>query len=95
MTHRTFPHPPPCINNLRFYRHQAGLTQEQIAFALGFSTTAHISEWENGKRQPTLATAMRLAQLLDTYVEHLFPLHWDAAKGSLSPIPPRRVSMRL
>lgn len=95
MTHRTFHHPPPSTNNLRSYRQRAGLTQEQVAFAMGFSTTAHISEWENGKRQPTLIAAMRLAQLLETYVEHLFPLHWSVAHRSLSQIPPRRVTLRL
>lgn len=95
MAYRTFHSFPSQANTLRLHRHQAGLTQEQIALALGFSTTAHISEWETGRRQPTLLAAMRLAQLLGTYVEYLFPLHWAAAKQSVNDIPPRRITTTL
>jgi DNA-binding transcriptional regulator YiaG len=48
----------------RKLREQAGLSQEEIADAIGV-TRACVSRWEAGARRPTGDAAQRYAQLLD------------------------------
>ena len=58
-------------NNIRSLRKAAGLTQEDLAQALGV-TRQTINAIENNKYDPTLALAFRLAQGLGTTVDLLF-----------------------
>ena len=58
-------------NNIRSLRKAAGLTQEDLAQALGV-TRQTINVIENDKYDPTLA--MRLARFLNTPVEDIFRL---------------------
>lgn len=51
-------------------RRDAGLSQEQVAAAIGASNV-FISLLENGKRQPSLTAAIRLAWSLDLAPEEL------------------------
>ena len=60
-------------NNIRSLRKAAGLTQEDLAQALGV-TRQTINVIENDKYDPTLGMAMRLARLLNTPVEDIFRL---------------------
>lgn len=60
-------------NNIRFLRKAAGLTQEDLAQALGV-TRQTINAIENDKYDPTLGLAMRLARFLNTPVEDIFRL---------------------
>ncbi len=60
-------------NNIRALRKAAGLTQEDLARALGV-TRQTINAIENDKYDPTLGLAMRLGRLLDTPVEAIFRL---------------------
>lgn len=60
-------------NNIRALRKAAGLTQEDLARALGV-TRQTINAIENDKYDPTLGLAMRLGRLLDTPVEDIFRL---------------------
>ena len=60
-------------NNIRSLRKAAGLTQEDLAQALGV-TRQTINVIENDKYDPTLGLAMRLARLLNTPVEDIFRL---------------------
>lgn len=60
-------------NNIRALRKAAGLTQEDLARALGV-TRQTISAIENDKYDPTLGLAMRLGRLLGTPVEEIFRL---------------------
>ena len=60
-------------NNIRSLRKAAGLTQEDLAQALGV-TRQTINAIENNKYDPTLGLAMRLARLLNTPVEEIFRL---------------------
>lgn len=60
-------------NNIKSIREKMGFTQAQVA------ERAHLSERgyqyiEAGKRLPNVATAQRLAHILDATVEELFPL---------------------
>lgn len=60
-------------NNIRSLRKTAGLTQEDLAQALGV-TRQTINAIENDKYDPTLGLAMRLARFLNTPVEDIFRL---------------------
>ena len=60
-------------NNIRSLRKAAGLTQEDLAQALGV-TRQTINVIENDKYDPTLGLAMRLARFLNTPVEDIYRL---------------------
>ena len=69
-----------CIHNLKpvdnriwKYRHICNLSQQEIGRLLEYKTTSQISNWEKGKKLPTLINAIRLSQILHTTVEVLFP----------------------
>lgn len=59
--------------SIRSLRKAAGLTQEDLAQALGV-TRQTINAIENDKYDPTLGLAMRLARFLNTPVEDIFHL---------------------
>ena len=50
-------------NNLKRYRHRAGLTQEQLADRSGYSQF-YITGLERGRRNPTLITVYELGLAL-------------------------------
>ena len=60
-------------NNIRALRKAAGLTQEDLARALGV-TRQTINAIENDQYDPTLGLAMRLGRLLGAPVEEIFRL---------------------
>jgi transcriptional regulator with XRE-family HTH domain len=57
-------------HNLRKQRHDAGLSQEQLADLTGLHPT-EISRLERAAREPRLGTMVRLARGLDIGVEKL------------------------
>lgn len=56
---------------LRLARKQAGLTQVQVAEALGV-TQSVIVKWETAKTQPTMSVGLKLARLVGTPAEQLW-----------------------
>lgn len=58
-------------NQLQTARRSAGLSQQQLADKLGVSRQT-INMIENGRSQPSLKHAMRLARIFGTSVEQLF-----------------------
>ena len=60
-------------NNIRTLRKAAGLTQEDLARALGV-TRQTINAIEHDTYDPTLGLAMRLGRLLGAPVEEIFLL---------------------
>lgn len=52
-------------DNLRFYRQLRGLTQEDLADALGVAQS-YISELESGKKGPLVETLAQFAEALGT-----------------------------
>ena len=60
-------------NSIRSLRKAAGLTQEDLAQALGV-TRQTINAIENDKYDPTLGLSMRLARFLNPPVEDIFRL---------------------
>jgi len=57
-------------NNLRKYRQEQGLTQEQLAAKSGVASE-YISRLEAGKRNPTVAIVEKLAKALQVSVDRL------------------------
>lgn len=57
--------------NLRKYRQEKGLTQEQLAAESGVASE-YISRLEAGKRNPTIAIVEKLAKALDVKIDDLF-----------------------
>ncbi|WP_413290772.1 helix-turn-helix domain-containing protein [Bdellovibrio sp. HCB337] len=55
-------------------RIEAGLTQEELATALGYSTPQFISNWERGVSQPPVNTLILLARLLEVNKDELCSL---------------------
>ncbi len=61
------------LNNLWIVRKHVGLAQKSVAKLLGHRSTSVISEYENGKLLPSLATAFRLAAVYDRPITDLYP----------------------
>lgn len=59
------------IQNLKFYRKQAGLTQEKLAEKIGMSTS-YIGDMEARERFPSAETIDKIADALDIPASTLF-----------------------
>lgn len=57
-------------DQIRFYRRQEGLTQEQLAEAMGVSVAA-VSKWEQGQSLPEIPMLMELVDFFDLSVDAL------------------------
>ena len=57
-------------HNLRFYREKAGFTQQEFSQMLNISRQAY-SNYENGKRVPTLDIVCALAQFYGISIDEL------------------------
>ena len=56
---------------LRILRKQRGMTLKELAEILGYTTHSHISEFETGKRTPSLEVAIKISELFDVSVDQL------------------------
>ena len=63
----------PADNRIWKYRHIHNLSQQDIGAYFSYKTASTISNWEHGKKIPTLMNALRLSQILHSSVETLFP----------------------
>ena len=59
------------IQNLKYYRKQAGLTQEKLAESIGMSTS-YIGDMEARERFPSAETIDKIAETLNIPVSVLF-----------------------
>lgn len=75
---------------VRHVRKAAGVTQEQLAGALGVTPTA-VSYWENGKRSITPSIMVRVARALSVEVAALLPESWVRSAWFLVPPSPSPV----
>ena len=62
----------PYRTQLKRLRRKAGFTQKQLAKLIGHKTTAHISRYENGKKLPSLVTALKICSALVSIVDVTF-----------------------
>lgn len=70
--------------NLKKSRQRVGLTQQQIANALGVTKSTYCG-YETGKRQPDIPKLRRLALLLCTSVDELLGLVGSGSEYTVSP----------
>lgn len=59
------------MNGIEVQRKKAGLTQIQLAEAIGV-TQANVSIWENGKSLPTADKLKKISEILNCSIEDLF-----------------------
>ena len=63
-------------NNLKFLRQERGLGQVELARQLGMSKGI-ISLWENGLREPNLASLVAIARFFHVSLDELVGLEQD------------------
>lgn len=63
-------------DNIRRLRKEAGLTQEQLAEALGVTAGA-VYKWESGKATPELELLVEIAEFFETSVDALLDYGWQ------------------
>lgn len=80
---------PPLGARLRTARQKAGLSLRALAREMGVSAS-FVSQLENGKSQPSVATLYSIAQLLDVSIDELFSTTGgpDEASAAAPPRPP-------
>ena len=61
------------LPRLRMYRRQWQLTLRELAELLGFRSSAHVSRLEQGKRTPSLETALACTAIFGVTLSELFP----------------------
>ena len=66
-------------DNIKKYRKEMGLTQEELAEALGVTTGA-VSKWENGNNVPDVMTLMELADFFNISMDVLFSFDLSSKK---------------
>jgi transcriptional regulator with XRE-family HTH domain/mannose-6-phosphate isomerase-like protein (cupin superfamily) len=73
-------------SKLRLARRQAGLSLRELARQLSVSPS-FLSQMENGKSQPSVATLYSIAQVLDVSIDELFHADDSADPGGAAPEP--------
>lgn len=56
--------------NIKKFRKEKGLSQVELAEMLGFGQHA-VSTWENGRREPDIATLKKLATIFECSLDEL------------------------
>ena len=63
-------------DSIRKLRKESGLTQEQLAEALGVSVSA-VHKWESGKATPELEMLVDIAEFFETSVDAMLNYGWQ------------------
>jgi len=72
-------------NNVKVYRAMHDLTQESLAQKLGVTRQTVVSI-ENGRYDPSIGLAFRIARLFNVTIEDVFA--YDGAPGEFHGLPP-------
>jgi transcriptional regulator with XRE-family HTH domain len=56
---------------LRILRERRGMTQRDLAYALGYVTSGYISEVETNKKKPSLDLVLKVAQVFQVTTDQL------------------------
>ena len=75
---------PKVANEIRRYRLQLGVTQRELARRLGVRLST-FSSWERGITCPSVPMVFKLAKLLNTLAEGLYPDFYLVRDGRTSP----------
>lgn len=78
-------------NFLRLYRKRTPLTQEDVAFLMGFPDYSNVSRYEKSQRTPSIEFLLVYHHLFNTPVEEFFEQHSQGVIVSLT----RRIDDKL
>ena len=70
---------PKVHNEIRRYRLQLGVTQRELARKCGVRLST-FSSWERGMTCPSVPMVLKLAKLLSTLAEGLYPDFYDVRR---------------
>jgi len=59
-------------NSLKYYRKKNGLTQQDVANALGLKSTNRLSVWESGMSLPNVTNLLKIASLYNISPNKLY-----------------------
>ncbi len=65
------------MTTIRHFRKRKGLTQAELATALGVTPSA-VTMWENGDREPNIATIRKLCEVLGCTADELIAEPMDS-----------------
>ena len=71
---------PKVHNEIRRYRLQLGITQRELARQVGVRLST-FSDWERGITCPSVPMVFKLAKLLSTLAEGLYPEFYQAQRN--------------
>jgi transcriptional regulator with XRE-family HTH domain len=77
-------------NRIRQFRLEKGLTQQELAFILGYENASSLSNIETGRQLPSLTTALKLSVALQRLVADIFPNLYEEIR---EPVVCRRVDL--
>ncbi|WP_434776834.1 helix-turn-helix domain-containing protein [Neisseria sp. Ec49-e6-T10] len=71
------------------------LTQEELAFEVGFSTKASVSAIENGRNQPSFETILKIAEICSYPLpyQNIFPVKVSDSKDDIVTLPFYRMGL--
>ena len=70
-------------NYMRVYRKRLGLSQNEVAFLLGWRNASQPSRYEHFSRIPTLRTALALAVIFQISVQELFSGEYQKVENAV------------
>jgi transcriptional regulator with XRE-family HTH domain len=68
---------------LQSARVRSGLSQKEVADALGYKTAQVVSDWERGYRSPPAVVFKKLGKLYDVSAEEFFQVIFDERASML------------
>ena len=72
-------------DNIRKYREKKGLSQEQLATAMGKKSKNTVSGWESGSHDVRISDLQRLCEVLEVDVDTLLGFRNEEQKVAASP----------
>jgi transcriptional regulator with XRE-family HTH domain len=77
-------------NRIRQLRMEKGLTQQELAFVVGYESLSTFARLEAGGKLPSLTTALKLEVALQRLVPDIFPELYDQIR---TPVAQRRLAV--
>lgn len=76
--------PPTRFDNyIRMFRKQAGLSQDELAFLLGWKSGSGISRFERGRREPTLEVLLAMEAVFGVPIRELYAGRFQKVERSV------------
>ena len=78
-------------NYLWIYRKRMGFSQKRVALLLGHKTTTHVSDYERGRRLPSLKTALKLEIILRIPIAFVYGEQYNILKRNIREVENRLI----